>query len=154
MPESKIMPRETQKFLPTLPIQLLLLTPLYWFVEILQNLAYKILLGQYGWYYPLEQFHWFSFRTLPSWAIALTVMAAFYHYVFIPKNIPLWKTYILTGTICWAMEWINGYLHNEILETPLYIWTYSPLKYVGIEAIFLWWADVCLYHYLRKKIIL
>jgi hypothetical protein len=138
------------KFLKTLPIQLLLLTPLYWFVEILQNLVYKVAIGDYGWYYPQDSFHWFSFRTLPSWAIALVVMAALYHYVFIPNKFSIWKNCFIAGSICWAMEWINGYLYAEILQQPLYIWTYSPLKYVGIEAIILWWADVWLYHYLRK----
>ena len=140
------------RFIKTAFFQVLLLTPLYWFVEIVQNLGYKLVMGDYGWYYPQGDFHWFSFRTLPSWAIALGVMAVLYEYVFIPKKYPLWLACLIAGTSCWGLEWINGYLHAELLQQPLYIWTYSPLKYVGIEAIILWWSDVWLYDYLRKQL--
>ena len=140
------------QFFKKLSLQLLLFTPLFWFVEILQNLCYKLVLGEYGWYFPTGQFHWFSFQTLPSWAIALTIMAVCYEYICKPKNLAVWQYYVLAGTICWAAEWINGYLHAEVLQQPLYVWTYSPLKYVGIEAIVLWWSDVWLYDYLRKKL--
>ncbi len=116
-------------------------TPFFWFFELLQNLAYKLTTGEYGWVYPTESSHWFSFRTLPSWGIALAVML-FVDKFFRAKNYNLWTICLTAGSICWGLEWCNGFLWAEILQQPLYVWTFSPLKYVGIEAIILWCLDV------------
>lgn len=116
-------------------------TPFFWFFELLQNLAYKATIGEYGWVYPTESSHWYSFRTLPSWGIALAVML-FVDKFFRAKNYSLLTICLTAGSICWGLEWCNGFLWAELLQQPLYIWTFSPLKYVGIEAIVLWCLDV------------
>ena len=141
------------RFLQGLAWQCVLLVPLFWFVELAQNHLYLLLTGQHGWFYPQSPHHWFSFLTLPSWAIAVTAMAAVQGWLASPRGWSVTRACLVGGTLCWALEWANGWFHAQVLGTPLYIWPASPLRYVGPEAVVWWWGNAWLHQALCRGIL-
>lgn len=140
------------KFLKALGWQLLLLVPLFWLIELAQNQAYRLVLGDYGWHYPQSPHHWFSFLSLPSWGIAITAMALVERHGARPGQ---WReawACLVAGSVCWALEWGNGWFHAEVLGAPLYVWPFSPLRYVGPEALLWWWGNAWLYRRLAPVV--
>ncbi|HLL06203.1 MAG TPA: hypothetical protein VK539_36865 [Myxococcaceae bacterium] len=127
-------------------------TPIFWFVELLQNQLYWKLTGAPGWTYPRSPYHWFSFESLGLWGGSVVLIWCLHFFWFQRRGVGMVKRMIIAGTLCWAGEWLSGFVADQVFHRPLQIWTNAPLVYVQFSALFFWWWDVLLYQLLTVDI--
>ena len=144
--------RRVAGYLGSLAFHVSYVTPIFWFVELLQNQLYWKVTGEPGWTYPLSPYHWFSFESLVLWAGSVTIIWSLNVFWFQRRDVGLLKRMIIAGSICWAGEWLAGFLADRVLGHPLQVWTNAPLVYITFSALFFWWWDVLLYQWLTKDL--
>lgn len=141
-----------QKFAPTSPLWLCLvfMTPLLWFLELLQNQAYRMVRGEYGWTYPASPHTWFYFSSMFLWAGGIAVTWSLDRFVFVPRGTPQWRRVPLLALVLFAGEWVGGFVGDRILHAPMQRWTDSPLVYVSPIAYGFWLMNVLCYDLMRR----
>lgn len=144
--------RRVAGYLGSLVFHVSYVTPIFWFVELLQNQLYWKLTGEPGWTYPLSPYHWFSFESVGLWAGSVTIIWCLNFFWFLRRDVGLVKRMVIAGTICFAGEWLAGFVADRVLDHPLQIWTNAPLVYIKFSALFFWWWDVLLYELLTVDI--
>lgn len=125
------------------------LSPLFWFMELLQNQLYRLILGHYGWSYPASPYTSFYFPSVFLWAGAITIIGSLDHCVFVPRGTPQWRRVPLLAMACFAAEWLVG-LVGDLVHLPMQHWEHSPLVYIRPSAYWFWCLDVLLYDWLRR----
>jgi hypothetical protein len=128
---------------------LVCLSPLFWFMELLQNQAYRWAEGHYGWLYPASPYQSFYFPSVFLWASAITVIWTLDTFVFLPRGTPQWRRVPLLALACWAGEWLAGFVGDQV-GLPMQHWPDSPLRYIRPSAYWLWCLDVLCYDWLRR----
>lgn len=138
--------------------QVLYITPLFWFMELAQNWMYLIITGQHGWVYPVDLHvdvknctDWYSLRSLPTWALTVTVFSVLDRLFERRRMAVAWRL-LIAGLIGWAGEWVAGFVSHGYLHHYLQVWPRSPLVYVGISALPLWFLDFVLFHRLTEEL--
>ncbi|MBJ6766167.1 hypothetical protein JGU66_35900 [Myxococcaceae bacterium JPH2] len=140
-------------FLGVLVRQVLYITPLFWFLELSENVAWRWMNGTWGWVYPESPYEWFSFNSLFLWAAAVTMLWALHHFWFYPRRVKLWQRLITSTVIGWMGEWFAGFIAAEVFHHPLQIWPNSQLVYVSFSALFFWLSNTILYHLLTLNVV-
>jgi hypothetical protein len=138
--------------LGSLAFHIIYVTPIFWFVELLQNQLYWKLTGEPGWTYPLSPYHWFSFESLGLWGGSVALIWCLNFFWFLRRDVGLVKRMVIAGTLCWAGEWLAGFVADQVFHHPLQVWTNAPLVYVKFSALFFWWWDVLFYQLLTVDI--
>jgi hypothetical protein len=144
--------RRAAGYLGSLAFHVIYVTPIFWFVELLQNQLYWTLNGEPGWTYPRSPYNWFSFESLGLWGGSVVLIWCLHFFWFLRRDVGLMKRMIIAGTLCWAGEWLAGFVAAEVFHRPLQVWTDAPLVYVKFSALFFWWWDVLLYRFLTVDI--
>jgi len=128
---------------------LVLLSPLFWFMELLQNQLYWLVLRRPGWVYPGSPYQWFYFPSMLLWTSAIASMWTLDRLVFIPRRTPPLRRVLLLGLVEWAGEWVAGCL-GHALGRDMQVWPGAPLVYVGVSAYAFWCLDVLAYDWLGR----
>lgn len=136
-----------------LATQVLYITPLFWFMELLQNLGWKAVAGSYGWVFPESPYNWFSFASMGLWAGSVGIMWTLHYFWFYPKGVKPWLRWLIAGAVCWGGEWSAGYLSVHVIGYPMQVWPGAALVYVGIPALVLWVGDVVVYQVLTQYLV-
>ena len=72
-------------FIRILLIQIFYITPIFWFMELVQNNIYYFFSRQdpkvWGWWYPASPYHWFYFKSLTLWAGSVALFWGLYYFV-------------------------------------------------------------------------
>lgn len=126
------------------------LSPLFWFMELLQNQLYRMAEGHYAWHYPASQYSSFYFPSLLLWASAIAVIWTLDNFVFVPRATPQWLRVPLLALACWSGEWLAGFV-GDWIGLPMQHWTDSPLVYIRPSAYWFWCLDVLCYDWLRRR---
>ena len=136
-----------------LATQILYIAPLLWLLELSQNQAWKAVNGTYGWVYPDSDYGWFSFGSMALWAGAVFLMWTLHYSWFYPKGVKLWTRIAIASVVCWAGEWVGGFLPVVLIGKHLQVWPGTALVYVSFPAIFFWVSNVIIYHLLTVYVI-
>lgn len=139
-------------FFRALGLQLLFITPLFWCLELSQNVAWRWVNGDWGWVYPGSTHHWFSFSSLGLWAGAVALLWVLHTFWFQPWQTKAWQRIITSTLLCWMGEWFVGFLAAEVFNTPFLVWPGTQLVYVSFSALFFWLGNVLIYHLLTQKV--
>jgi len=140
-----------KNFLHGLITQITFVTPIFWFVELIQNYGYRVITGHWGWVYPDSSFVFFDFRSLGVWAISVGMMWTLFFFWFIPRSVSLTRACLIAGFICWAGEFTTGAIYNWVFGHPLYEWVNAPWRFIKLSALPLWCLDVLLYWFLTTR---
>jgi hypothetical protein len=125
--------------------QLFYLTPLFWLLELAQNVAWRWVNGSWGWVYPASPHGWFSFGSMVLWASAVGLMWSLHTFWFEPRQVPLWRRIVSGAAITWVGEWVGGFLAVLLTGEPMQVWPGASLVYVSYPAFFFWVSNVTLY---------
>src|SRR6218665_117745 len=131
-----------------LATQILYVAPLLWLLELLQNQAWRAANGTYGWVYPDSPYGWFSFGSMVLWVGSVFLMWTLHYYWFHPKQFRLWTRVGIASAICWAGEWVGGFMAVELTGKHLHVWPGAALVYVSFPVLFFWVSNVIVYHLL------
>jgi hypothetical protein len=136
-----------------LGIQVLYIGPLFWFMELLQNLFFRAVQGTWGWTYPPAQppHDWYSFKSLGLWGVSVAVFWLLETGLFRPRATPFWARMLIAGTIGWAGEWAAG-ATAHLLGWHMQEWTDAPLHWVKLVALPFWWSDFAVFHLLSAHL--
>jgi hypothetical protein len=126
------------------------LTPLLWFVELLQNQLYRLIAGDWGWIYPQSPYHWFSFLSLANWSFAVVVYSLLFRWWFDPQAVPAWIRWPVMCVAGFASEFLTGLAWHLATGQYFFIWTHSPLPYIEIWALPLWFSTAILFDLLNR----
>jgi hypothetical protein len=151
-PAVRSKPRRMAGYLGSLVFHLVYVTPIFWFMELLQNQLYWVLTGKPGWTYPRSPYNWFSFESIGLWGGSVVIIWCLHFFWFLRRDVGQVKRMIIAGSLCWAGEWLAGFVAAEVFHRPLQVWTDAPLVYVGFSALFFWWWNVLLYQLLTVDI--
>jgi hypothetical protein len=139
-------------------MQVIYITPLFWFGELAQNWLYRMVTGHHGWVYPTDPgvpFEdctvWYSLRSLPTWGLSVVVFSALDR-LFERRRIAFGWRMAIAGLIGWSGEWVAGFLSHNCLHRYLQVWPAAPLIYVAISALPLWCLDFALFHLLTEEL--
>lgn len=140
--------------------QVLFITPLFWFMELLQNYGYKLATGDWGWRYcdsvgqlteARRSYDWHSLLSLLPWAFTVIVFSAL-EPVFARHRVPFLLRMIVAGTIGFAGEYSVGYLGANFFHLYLQIWNHAPLTYISLSALPIWCLDFWVFHLLTQEL--
>ncbi|RKG99972.1 hypothetical protein D7X74_38960 [Corallococcus sp. CA047B] len=126
-------------------VQLLILAPCFWLLELSQNVAFRWMNGDWGWVYPESPHHWFSIVSLGLWSGAVVALWALNTYWFRPARMARWQRVLWASALCWLGQWLGGFLAAEVFHHPLQVWPGTRLVYVSFSALFFWAANALLY---------
>lgn len=140
-------------FLRVLLTQVLYVAPLFWFMELSQNLAWRWMNGDWGWVFPKSPYHWFSFGSLFLWAGCVALLWSLHFFWFYPRRVKLWPRLAIGAVVCWVGEWVGGYIAANVFNHPLQVWPGSPLVYVHYSALFFWVSNCIVYHLLTNDVV-
>ncbi len=140
-------------FLRILLTQVLYVAPLFWFMELAQNVAWRWMNGEWGWMYPKSPYHWFSFGSLILWAGCVALLWSLHYFWFYPRRVKVWPRLAIGAVVCWVGEWIGGYIAANVFNHPLQVWPTSPLVYVHYSALFFWVSNCIVYHLLTIDVV-
>jgi hypothetical protein len=146
-------PQSFSVYARVLATQVLYLAPLLWLLELSQNQAWRAVNGTWGWVYPDSPYEWFSFGSMVLWAGAVFLMWTMYYYWFYPKGVKPWTRVLIASVVCWAGEWVGGFLSVQLTGKHLQVWPDSKLVYVSFPAIFFWVSNVIVYHLLTVYVV-
>ncbi|HEY4184798.1 MAG TPA: hypothetical protein VGP07_06990 [Polyangia bacterium] len=154
-----------------LALQVLYIAPLFWFMELLQNLVFLKVAKNYGWYYPLQELNgfgglcrdpklgvdalpwaWLSVRSFPLWAGTVAIFSMLDHFWFERRDLRLLWRALIAGLVGWGGEWAVGYASRHYLHSYLQIWPGTTLVYVSFTAIPFWISDFYVFHWLTLGI--
>lgn len=124
-------------------------SPLFWFMELLQNQLYRWVEGDFAWRYPASPYGSFYFPSVFLWAAAIALIWTLDTAVFVPRGTSQWARVPLLALACFAAEWFAGYAGDR-LHLPMQHWRSSPLLYIRLSAYWLWCLDVLCYDWLRR----
>lgn len=133
--------------------QVLYIAPLFWFMELSQNVAWRWVNGDWGWYFPESPYHWFSFESIILWAGCVVLLWSMHYFWFYPRRMKLWTRVALSAPACFVGEWVGGYVAANVFDHPLQVWPGSPLVYVHYSAIFFWMSNVIVYQLLTVNVV-
>jgi hypothetical protein len=136
-------------FARSLGLSLVCLSPLFWFMELLQNQLYRWVEGEYAWSYPASPYTSFYFLSVFLWAGAIAIIGILDHYVFVPRGTTQWRRVPLLALACFAGEWLGGFVGDHV-GLPMQHWTSSRLVYIRPSAYWFWCLDVLCYDWLRR----
>ena len=135
--------------------QVLFLSPLFWFMELLQNQAYRLVTSQFGWLYrlppPSAHTTWYSVRSLPCWLLTVSVFSMLDE-IFQRKQLPGLARLVIAGTVGWVGEWTIGYVAAHLSQRGLQFWPGSPLVYIAFSALPIWWMDFLIFQWLTREL--
>jgi hypothetical protein len=135
--------------------QVLFLAPLFWFMELLQNQAYRLVTSQFGWFYrlapPNQHTTWYSVRSLPCWLLTVSVFSMLDER-FERKQLSRLTRFLIAGTLGWAGEWMIGFIAAHVSQRGLQIWPGSPLVYIAFSALPIWWIDFVIFQWLTREL--
>lgn len=127
-------------------VQVLFIAPLFWFLELLQNQFYRVVLHEYGWRYQHHKGPWFSFESLLLWAVTITAFSLLDDLAFEPRRLALGLRMVLAGVIGWCGEWASGAFFDHVFGHPMQIWRDSSLVYVAPSALPFWILDFAVFY--------
>ena len=135
--------------------QILFISPLFWFMELLQNKVYLLAIDRYGWgYEPDAQGRltaWYSFRSLLPWATTVAVFSLLDTFWFERKRMSLLLRMVIAGVIGFWGEWFTGFISNYTGHC-LQIWPGSTLVYISPSALPFWLLDYAVFHWLTREL--
>jgi len=140
-------------FMRVLMTQVLYVVPLFWFLELAQNVAWRWMNGDWGWHYPESPYHWFSFGSMILWAGCVGLLWAMHFFWFYPRKVRVWMRVGVGAVACFVGEWFGGYMADKVFDHPLQIWPSSFLVYVHVAALFFWVSNVIVYHLLTVNVV-
>ncbi|QDE93588.1 hypothetical protein BHS06_33930 [Myxococcus xanthus] len=140
-------------FLRVLLTQVLYVAPLFWFMELAQNVAWRWMNGDWGWVFPKSPYHWFSFGSLILWAGCVALLWSLHFFWFYPRRVKVWPRLAIGAGVCWVGEWVGGYVAANVFNHPLQVWPGSPLVYVHYSALFFWVSNCIVYHLLTNDVV-
>ncbi|WP_141617130.1 hypothetical protein [Myxococcus sp. AB036A] len=140
-------------FLRVLLTQVLYVAPLFWFMELAQNVAWRWMNGDWGWVFPKSPYHWFSFGSLILWAGCVALLWSLHFFWFYPRRVKVWSRLAIGAGVCWTGEWVGGYVAANVFNHPLQVWPGSPLVYVHYSALFFWVSNCIVYHLLTNDVV-
>ncbi len=140
-------------FFRILLTQVLYIAPLFWFMELAQNVAWRWVNGDWGWYFPESPYHWFSFASIILWAGCVMLLWSLHYFWFYPRRVKLWTRVGIGAAACWAGEWVGGFVAANVFNHPLQVWPGSPLVYVHWCALFFWVSNVIVYQLLTVSVV-
>lgn len=144
--QTRLAPRPSITFhAQNLASQVFHLAPLFWLLELSQNVAWRWMNGEWGWVYPASAYHWFSFGSLVLWASAVCLMWSLHTFWFEPRRVKLWRRIVYGGAVTWGGEWLGGFLAVQLTGEPMQVWPGSSLVYVSYPAIFFWVSNITVY---------
>ncbi len=135
--------------------RILFITPLFWFMELLQNRIYLAFAHDYGWRYRDAQGQltaWYSFDSLMPWAITVAVFSLLDAFAFEPYRVALVLRMLVAGAIGWCGEWATGALFDRVFGHCLQIWPGSSFVYVAPSALPFWIFDFAVFHFLVREL--
>lgn len=141
------------KHIPRILRQVIIIAPILWLFELLQNRLYFEATGKWGWIYPNSPYHWFSFETLINWALTVLVIYIIYRIWFIPRYTKLMPRIVIIGMIGVVLEYANGLLYHQFTGSYLFVWEHSQLKYIDFIAIPMWWVNAAIYHFMSVNLV-
>lgn len=144
-------------------VQLLYITPIFWFNELAQNWVFRLATGTFGWGYPSTPdprgpLDWYSLWSLPAWALTVVAFSALQFFFFEraregeAHRVPFWAQVTIAGAVGWGGEWATGYLSTTVLHHYLQVWPSSPLVFVSLSALPFWLVDYMLFHHLTSEL--
>ncbi|MCP3143940.1 hypothetical protein [Pyxidicoccus xibeiensis] len=145
--------KKAAAYLRVLLTQVLYIAPLFWFMELAQNIAWKQMNGEWGWYYPESPYHWFSFGSLILWTGCVGLLWSMHCLWFYPRRMTVWPRILISAVVCWLGEWFGGYVAANVFGHPLQVWPGSPLVYVHYSALFFWVSNAVIYHLLTVNVV-
>lgn len=136
--------------------QILFISPLFWFLELLQNKVYLLTIGRYGWGYEPDPHGnltaWYSLRSLFPWCTTVVVFSLLDAFWFERRRMPLPFRMLIAGLIGFGGEWTTGFLSDHVLGHCLQIWPGSSLVYVSLSALPFWFVDYAVFHWLTREL--
>jgi hypothetical protein len=136
--------------------QILFISPLFWFMELLQNKIYLLALDRYGWGYDPDPqgrlTSWYSFRSLLPWVTTVAVFSLLDTFWFERRRLALPLRMLIAGVIGFAGEWCTGFVSDRMLGHCLQIWPGSPLVYIAFSALPFWFIDYAVFHWLTREL--
>lgn len=145
--------RRVATYLRVLLTQVLYITPVFWFMELAQNVAWRQVNGDWGWVFPKSPYHWFSFGSLILWAGCVSLLWSLHFFWFYPRRVKVWTRLAIATVVTWAGEWFGGYVAANVFGHPLQVWPGSPLVYVHYSAIFFWLSNCIVYHLFTVNVV-
>ncbi len=136
--------------------QILFISPLFWFLELLQNKVYLFTIGRYGWGYEPDAHGklttWYSFRSLLPWCTTVVVFSLLDEFWFERRRMPLPVRAVIAGLIGFGGEWTTGFISDHLMGHCLQIWPESSLVYISISALPFWFVDYVVFHWLTREL--
>jgi hypothetical protein len=128
-------------------VQLLVLVPGFWLLELGQNVAFRWMNGDWAWVYPESAHRWYSVVSLGLWSAAVVGLWALHTYWFRPLKVAPWQRVLWATLACWGGHWLFGFVAAEAFHHPLQVWPGSRLTYVSFSALFFWAAIALVYQW-------
>lgn len=132
--------------------QIFLLTPIFWFNELLQNFLYNLLSGHWGWIYPASPYYWFTFTTLINWLVGVSIIFFLYQEIFMPRKLSFSFRIGSISILGFLGEYLSNFLITYFSGKVFIVWLNSPLIYIGWLALPLWCWDAFLFEWFYRKI--
>ena len=136
--------------------QILFISPLFWFMELLQNKLYLIAINRYGWGYEPDAHGnltaWYSFRSLLPWCMTVAVFSLLDTFWFERRRTSLLLRMVIAGLIGFAGEWTTGFISDRLMGHCLQIWPESRLVYISLSALPFWLLDYAVFHWLTREL--
>jgi hypothetical protein len=132
-------------------IQLILLTPLYWFIEQIQHILIYFLINDWVWIYPNSYHPLYSVWSSLLWALFIILAWSVYYFIFIPYKFK-YITRILIGGFL-------GYLSENTISLSTYFLTgkYFLEDFMTFSAqisfFLLWILSLIIYEFVTTKLI-
>ncbi|RKG70707.1 hypothetical protein [Corallococcus terminator] len=131
-------------------VQLLILAPCFWLLELSQNVAFRWMNGDWGWVYPESPHRGFSVVSLGLWSGAVVALWALNTLWFRPARMALWQRVLWTTALCWPGQWLCGFIAAEVFHHPFQVWPGTRLLYVSFSSLFFWAANALLYQWVVR----
>lgn len=152
-PTTGLFQRNPATYFRILLTQVLYIAPLFWFMELAQNVAWRWVNGDWGWIFPESPYNWFSFASIILWAGCVVLLWSLHYFWFHPRRVKVWTRVALGAVACFVGEWVGGFLAANVFNHPLQVWPGSPLVYVHWCALFFWVSNVIVYQLLTVNVV-